>query len=44
MRDWTIKTVPERLAKRKRDPWEGLLELEPDLPAILELLGERARD
>ena len=40
--DWTIRTVPERLAKRKRDPWEGLLELEPDLPAILGRLAERA--
>ena len=42
--DWTIRTVPERLAKRERDPWEGLLELEPDLPAILGRLAERGEE
>ena len=42
--NWTIRTVPERLAKRKRDPWEGLLDLEPDLPAVLSRLADRARD
>ena len=41
--DWTIRTVPERLAKRERDPWEGLLELEPDLSGILGRLAERAK-
>jgi DNA primase len=39
--DWTIKTVPEKLAMRKRDPWQGLLDLEPDLAAVLGRLGQR---
>jgi bifunctional non-homologous end joining protein LigD len=40
--DWTIKTVPERLAKQKKDPWDGILEHEPDLPAILGRLAGRS--
>ena len=43
MTDWTIKTAPEKVATRKRDPWEGLLEVEPDLQAILGRLAERAK-
>ena len=41
--DWTIETVPKRLAAQRKDPWEGILDLEPDLPAILGRLAERAK-
>jgi bifunctional non-homologous end joining protein LigD len=40
--DWTIETVPRRLARQKKDPWAGLLELEPDLPSILGALAARS--
>ena len=44
MRDWTIRTVPRRLAERERDPWQGLLESEPDLQAILARLAARGQN
>ena len=39
-RRFTIETVPKRLARLKSDPFEGLLELEPDLTSALARLGE----
>ncbi len=36
----TIRTVPKRLARQKKDPWAGLLELKPDLAAALARLSE----
>ena len=35
----TIRTVPRRLSRQKSDPWEGLLDLRPDLGAALERLS-----
>jgi bifunctional non-homologous end joining protein LigD len=40
--DWTIETVPRRLTKQRKDPWQGFLELEPDLPSILAALAARS--
>jgi bifunctional non-homologous end joining protein LigD len=41
--DYTIRTVPRRLARMKKDPWEGLLDERPDLVAALERLGETVK-
>jgi bifunctional non-homologous end joining protein LigD len=38
---FTIRTVPTRLKRLKTDPWSGLLEIAPDLPAVLGKLGGR---
>jgi bifunctional non-homologous end joining protein LigD len=38
---FTIKTLPRLMARMRRDPWAGLLDLRPDLQAVLERLGER---
>lgn len=40
-KSFTIKTVPERLAKQKSDPWKGLLEDKPDLTGALSRLAEK---
>jgi bifunctional non-homologous end joining protein LigD len=38
---FNLKTVPERLKKRKEDPLLPLLGIHPDLARVLELLSER---
>ena len=38
---FTIRTLPARLAKRKRDPLRPVLDLEPDLSRALARLAER---
>ncbi len=38
---YTIRTLPARLRKQKRDPWAGLLDHTPDLEAALVRLHER---
>ena len=40
-RAFTLESVPERLRRQRRDPWKGLLDLRPDLPAALARLAER---
>ncbi len=39
--DFTIKTMPERLEKLGKDPLSPVLELEPDLTAILARLAAK---
>jgi bifunctional non-homologous end joining protein LigD len=39
--DFTIRSVPARLARQRRDPWEGMLDLRPDLGAALARLERR---
>jgi len=41
IRAFTIRTVPERLKKRKADPLRDVLELAPDLGRALERLAAR---
>jgi bifunctional non-homologous end joining protein LigD len=41
IRAFTIRTVPERMKKRKTDPMLGVLDGAPDLPRVLERLAER---
>ncbi len=41
IRAFTIRTVPERMKKRKTDPMLGVLGGAPDLPRVLERLAER---
>ncbi len=41
LRDFNLKTVPERLRRLKRDPLLPVLTTRPDLARTLELLGER---
>jgi bifunctional non-homologous end joining protein LigD len=43
IRSYDIRTVPQRLRRRRRDPWEGLLEAMPDLGQALSRLEERLR-
>ncbi len=38
---YTVRSVPERLKRLRKDPWKGLLEMRPDLPAALARLAER---
>ena len=38
---FTIRTVPKRLGRQQQDPWDGLLDLTPDLGGALERLAER---
>ena len=35
LKDYTIATVPPRLARMKKDPWNGLLDMRPDLTGSL---------
>ena len=39
-RRFHLKAVPARLRRLRRDPWAGLLTLEPDLPAALSQLAD----
>jgi bifunctional non-homologous end joining protein LigD len=39
--DHTILTAPKRMEKLKRDPMRPVLEVVPDLPAVLQRLLER---
>ncbi|HSS48916.1 MAG TPA: DNA ligase D [Thermoanaerobaculia bacterium] len=41
LRDFNLKTVPQRLHRRKKDPLLPVLSVQPDLARTLELLGER---
>ena len=41
VRQFTIKTVPERMLKLKTDPLADVLRLTPDLDRALDLLQER---
>jgi bifunctional non-homologous end joining protein LigD len=43
IRAFTIRTLPERLRGRKRDPLAPVLDAQPDLPAVLERLADRLR-
>ncbi|MEZ4422504.1 MAG: DNA ligase D [Gemmatimonadota bacterium] len=43
LRDHTIRSVPERVRRQKRDPFEGLLTLRPDLVGALSRLAGRFR-
>ncbi|REJ74671.1 MAG: DNA ligase D [Acidobacteria bacterium] len=38
--DHTIRSVPQRVARQRDDPWADLLETTPDLLAALQRLGE----
>jgi bifunctional non-homologous end joining protein LigD len=40
-RAFTLRTVPERLKRRKQDPLRPVLDLAPDLGLVLARLGER---
>jgi bifunctional non-homologous end joining protein LigD len=42
MEDFDIRTVPARLRRMRKDPWQGLLAARPDLGAVLGALAERA--
>ncbi|QWT19679.1 DNA ligase D [Bacillus sp. NP157] len=37
--DFTIHSVPKRLARQKKDPWEGIDSLRQDLDDVIERLG-----
>ncbi|HYX26273.1 MAG TPA: DNA ligase, partial [Thermoanaerobaculia bacterium] len=41
LRDFNLKTVPERLRRLRQDPLLPVLTTRPDLARTLELLGER---
>jgi bifunctional non-homologous end joining protein LigD len=41
LRDFNLKTVPQRLRRRRKDPLLPVLERQPDLARTLELLAER---
>jgi bifunctional non-homologous end joining protein LigD len=41
VRSFNVKTVPQRLKKRKEDPLRPVLDLQPDLERTLALLAER---
>ncbi|MFY9821411.1 MAG: DNA ligase, partial [Thermoanaerobaculia bacterium] len=41
LRDFNLKTVPQRLRRRKKDPLLPVLTAKPDLARTLELLAER---
>jgi bifunctional non-homologous end joining protein LigD len=43
IRAFTIRTVPPRLRRKRRDPLRAVLEEQPDLVAILERLAGRGR-
>jgi bifunctional non-homologous end joining protein LigD len=40
--DFTLRTVPDRVAAQTVDPWEGFFDQQPDLTAALAALGEVA--
>jgi bifunctional non-homologous end joining protein LigD len=41
IRAFTIRTVPERMTRRKTDPLRGVIDLAPDLGRVLERLAAR---
>ena len=41
--DYTIRSLPKRLARQRTDPWAGLMETSPDLGAVLSRLAEWMR-
>jgi bifunctional non-homologous end joining protein LigD len=41
LRDFNLKTVPQRLRRRRKDPLLPVLSVQPDLARTLELLAER---
>lgn len=41
LRDFNLKTVPQRLGRRRKDPLLPVLGVQPDLARTLELLAER---
>jgi bifunctional non-homologous end joining protein LigD len=41
LRDFNLKTVPQRLLRRRQDPLLPVLSVQPDLARTLELLSER---
>ncbi|MEZ4414342.1 MAG: DNA ligase D [Gemmatimonadota bacterium] len=43
LKDHTIRTVPARLRRQRSDPFEGLLDLKPDLVGALSRLAARFR-
>ena len=43
-RQYTLRTVPSRLARLKRDPWEGIDTLAQDLQQVLYALGDTKDD
>lgn len=40
-RQFDLRSLPRRLARQRKDPWEGFLEVRPDLGAALDALRER---
>jgi bifunctional non-homologous end joining protein LigD len=40
-RRFTLRSMPERLRRQRKDPWAGLLTLTPDLERALADLAER---
>jgi bifunctional non-homologous end joining protein LigD len=41
IRDFTIRTLPPKLRRRRRDPWATLLDATPDLHGALSRLQSR---
>lgn len=44
IRRFTMRSMPQRLRRQRRDPWAALMKSNPDLPGVLERLLDRLDD